>query len=161
MGGAHRSTTQRRAASALKSAAWLLAVATVLIIFPGLLVLGIYLAVAHPADARPLAIAVQGAGWAAVFGHLTWVVFRERAHLPAQLVHLIGEGFLLLCATAALLCDVGDRLGWTHGPFRYAMTGVNAVLLLAIGTYWLFGRRRLRAVLGGQAAARDDATYLS
>ena len=155
MSGAHRSTTKRPAASALKSAAWLATGATVFIMFPGLLVFGIYLVVAHPADARPLAIAVQSAGCAAVFGHLTWVVFRERAQLAARLMHVAGEGFLLLCVTAALLSDLGDGLGWAHGPFRYAMTGVNAVLLLAIGAYWLAGRRRLRAVLKGRAGARD------
>jgi len=142
MSGAHRSTTQKPAISVLKSAAWLLTIAAVLIAFPGLLAFSIYLAIAHPADARPLAMAMQSACWAAIFGHLTWAVFRGRAWSPARLMSLIGEGLLLLCATAALLADVGDRLGWAHGPFRYAMTGVNAVLLLTLGAYWLAGRRR-------------------
>ena len=158
MNGAHRSTTQRPAASALKSAARLLtgaALVTVLLSLLGLLAFGIYLAIAHPADLGPLTIAVLSASWIATFGHLTWVLLRERPRSPAELVRVISEGCLLLGVTSTLLIDIGDQLGWTHGPFRYAMTGVGAVLLLAIAAYWLIGQRRLRAVLEGRAADRE------
>jgi hypothetical protein len=83
------------------------------------------------------------------------VLFRERPRSPAQIVRVISEGCLLLCVTAGLLIDVGDQLGWTHGPSRYAMTGASAVLLLAIAAYWLIGQRRLRTVLEGRAADRQ------
>jgi hypothetical protein len=161
MSGTHRSTMRRPAASVLKSAAWLLTMAAVLLALPALLAFSIYLAVAHPADARLLAIAMQSACLTAILGHLTWVVFRERAQSPARLMSLIGEGLLLLCAAMALLSEVGDRLGWTHGPFRYAMTGVDGLLLLAIGAYWLVGRRRLSAALEGRAAAPERVKLLS
>ena len=115
--------------------------AAMLIAFPGLLAFSIYLAVAYPADARPLAIALQSACWCALFGHLAWLLLRERIQSPAHLVRFAGEGLLLLCATVALLAGVGDQLGWAHDWFRYAMTGVSAVLILAIGAYWLVGRR--------------------
>jgi hypothetical protein len=42
-----------------------------------------------------------------------------------------------------------------HGPFRYAMIGVGAVLFLGIGAYWTLGERRLTAFLKARAADRQ------
>jgi peptidoglycan/LPS O-acetylase OafA/YrhL len=139
----HRSTTQRPLISALKSAAWLLTVAglaAVLLSWLGLLGFVIYLPIAHPSDLRPFTLAVQGASCVAVFGHLTWVLVRERPRSPAQFVHVISEACLLLCITIGLLIDGGDQLGWAHGPFGYGLAGVSLVLLLAIAAY--LGNRR-------------------
>ena len=123
--------------------------------FLGLLGFVIYLPIAHPADLRPLTIAVQSASWVAVFAHLAWVLVRKRPRSPAQLVRVISEACLLLCITIGLFADGGDQAGWTHGPFRYVMAGVGLVLLLAIAAYWVTGERRLRAVLERRAADRQ------
>jgi hypothetical protein len=156
--GAHRSTTQRPTASALKSAAWLLtgaALVTVPLALLGLLVFGVYLAIVHPADAVPVAIAAQGAAWVSAFGHLTWTLFRDRPPSPARLTGAISDGCLLLGFTMGLLSVVGDQLGWAHGPFRYAMAGVGAVLLIAVAAYWLIGQHALRAFLEARTADRE------
>jgi hypothetical protein len=151
--GLHRSTTQRP----VKSAAWALrgaGLVTVLLGGLGLLGFVIYLPIAHPADLRLSTIAVQSASWVAVFGHLTWVQVRKRPGSPQQLVRVISEACLLLCFTIGLLADIGDQLGWPHGPFGYAIAGAGLVLLLGIAAYWVIGERYLRAVVERRAADR-------
>jgi peptidoglycan/LPS O-acetylase OafA/YrhL len=158
MGGAHRSTTQRPITSALKSAAWLLTVAA-LIAIPlaalGLVGFIIYFAIAHPADAWPLAVVVQGGLCVALFGHLTWVVIRRRPRSPAQVLHVISEGFLLLCVSFGLFVEGTNQAGWSHGPVRYVITGTGLVLLLAVALYSMTGERRLKAVLLRKALERE------
>lgn len=114
----------------------------------------IYLPIAHPADLRPVTIAVQSATWVAVFAHLAWVLARKRPRSSAQLVRLISEACLLLCITIGLLVDGGDQAG-THRTLGYAMAGVGLVVLLAIAAYWAIGGRGLRAVLERHAADRQ------
>jgi hypothetical protein len=82
MNGAHRSTAQRPAASALRSAAWLVtgaALITALLALLGLLALVVYVPIAHPTDLRLLTIAALSAASVVIFGHLMRVLFRKRA----------------------------------------------------------------------------------
>lgn len=123
-----------------------------------LLGFAIYLPIAHPGDARPLAIAVQGVIWIAVSGHLTWVLVRNRPGSPAHLLRVRGEACLLLCITIGLLIAGGDQLGWwTRGPVGYSIAGVGLVLLLAIAAYWVIVERRLRAVKQAQPTGERPA----
>jgi hypothetical protein len=60
MVGAHRSTTQNPVTEWLKSAAWLLALAGLIMVPLAVLGLAIYLGVARQADTTLLTIALQG-----------------------------------------------------------------------------------------------------
>jgi hypothetical protein len=125
--------------------------------FLGLLVFATYLQIAHPADSPPATIAVQGAGWVAVFAHLTWVAARRRPRSPAQSIRVIGLACLLLCTTLGLLVNVADQAR-AQGPFGDAISGVDLAVLLAIAAYWVIGERRLSAFLERHAAGRQASS---
>jgi protein-S-isoprenylcysteine O-methyltransferase Ste14 len=96
MSGAHRSTTASRAASARKSAAWLLqlaALATVLLAVLGLACLVGYLIVANPAVPGwllPLGIVLLSAAWIWVLGDIAWSLRRERRRSPAFWLRIVA-----------------------------------------------------------------------
>jgi hypothetical protein len=121
----------------------------------GLLAFGIYLAVADHTDWLRFIIALESALWIWIFGRLAWVLFRKRPRSAVKLVRVINDVLLLLGVTIVLLGYIGQQQGWNHGPFRYALIGVGAVLFLGIGAYWTIGERRVMAVLKARAADKQ------
>jgi len=105
MGGAHRSTTASRAASARKSAAWLLqlaALVTVLLALVGLACLVGYLIVANPAAPGwllPVGIVLLSAAWIWVLGDIAWFLRRERRRSAAFWVRIVGRVLPLVAGT--------------------------------------------------------------
>jgi hypothetical protein len=124
-----------------------------------LLAFAIYLAVAHPGDAWPVTIALQGALWIFISGHLAWKVIRGRAGSPENLPGVLSEVCALLCITVGLAGAISQSLGWwTHGIDRDLVTSVSGVILLGVAVYWAVGERRLRAALQARAAPAETAS---
>jgi hypothetical protein len=145
MVGAHRSTTQNPLAAARKSAAWLMALAGLIVVPLGVLGLAIYLAVAYPADAPLFTIAVQGAVCLVVLGNLASGVLRKAGRSPEKRTHLITKAGVLLCLTTVLLADIGRQQRWMHGAYEYAVTAILSLFVVGTTAYWLGAERRLKA----------------
>jgi len=155
--GAHRSTTQNPVTAGLRSAAWLMALAsliTVPLALLALLALGIYVAIARQADLLPFVIALQSVACMLVFGNLAWRVLRKPRPSPEGLVHLMAQAGVLLCLVTGLLADIGRQRGWMHGAYQDAVTGISGLFVLGIPAYWL-GGKRLTAALRAWNASRQ------
>jgi hypothetical protein len=161
MSGAHRSTTASRAASARKSAVWLLqlaALATVLLPVLGLACLVGYLIVANPAVPGwllPVGIVLLSAAWIWVLGDIAWSLRREPRRWPAFWVRMVGRVLPLVAGAILMLTDAGQPHGWTHGPAKSVLTWC-ACLLMAANACWLASERLLVAGMTARAASRQE-----
>jgi|HubBroStandDraft_4_1064222.scaffolds.fasta_scaffold41945_4 hypothetical protein len=160
MTGAHRSTTQDPLHNGLKSTTWLVTLGA-LVLLPlallGLVAFLIYSAVANSSDAQPLATGLISAAWLWLSADFARTLARtRRPRSPAQVAHLISEAWILLCITSVLFNDIGDLLGWDHGPFRVATIGVAVAILVGFTASFFGGKRRLVALLEKRAAARQE-----
>jgi hypothetical protein len=144
MVGAHRSTTQNPVAAARKSAAWLMALAGLIVVPLGVLSLAIYL-VARQADVSLYAIAVQGAVCLVVLANLVSEVRRKPGRSPGKRMYLITQAGVLLCFATALVADIGRQQRWMHGAFEYAVIAISSLFALGTTAYWLGAERRLKA----------------
>jgi hypothetical protein len=153
MTGQHRSTTQDRTRSALKSAVALLQIAGVVLALPvvlGLLAFGIYETVAHWSDAYPVAIAYEAAAWLMVSADLAVTVRRNRPRSPAQVVAVVRGAANVAFFSIILLITIGRWQGWANGSVRWVLIGISTLILV----YTLAGQRYLRTFLESRAASR-------
>ena len=159
MTGAHHSTTQSPFVNVRKSAIWL-GVLAVLILLPvallALLAFGIYLATSDDTgELSLLTIGLVGTAFLVVIGDLAGALVRRRS-APRRTTRVISDACVLSSVAVSLAADNGHRLGWYHGAFPVAVTGLAGMILIGYAAYWLGGRRRLLARMKARAAARQE-----
>jgi hypothetical protein len=121
-----------------------------------LLAFGIYLATSDDTvELSLLTIGLVGTAFLVVSGDLARALVRKRT-APRRSTGVISEACILSAFAVSLAVDVGQRLGWYHGAFEVAMTGLAAVIVIGYTGYWLRGGRRLLARLKARAATRQE-----
>jgi hypothetical protein len=155
MAGTHRGTTQAPLQSVLKSVAWLLVLAGILLVPLAVLGAFSYLAVADPTAASVVLTGLQGALCAKFAVGIARILARRLPRSPADVDELISSGFWLTAFATTLLASIGHLQGWVSGTPGYVLGAIGGLLLAGAAAYSLGGKRRLMAALDARSARKN------